>query len=42
MMNFTQRQAPVLIACSSTPTSQELVDLLSSLGFDLYIEQPLQ
>ena len=42
MMNFTQRKAPLLIGCSCTPESEELVDQLRSLGFVLYIEQPLQ
>ena len=41
-IQFSQRQLPLLVACSSTPTSEQLLKNLHSIGFHLFIEQPLE
>ena len=35
------RKCPFMLACSSTPDSQELQERLKACGFNMYIEQPL-
>ena len=40
-MNFLQRRIPYLVACSSTLRTPELEEELESIGFNMFIEQPI-
>ena len=40
-MNFLQSRMPMLVACSSTISTPELLEELYAIGFKMFIEQPV-